>query len=152
MTKYNFSGTLVDVKATNLHGSALPISGTMSADNTGATTKISVGTIVMADGTDPTLVDNATAANASKSLGVAIETRNAGDTRPVTYTYFGWVRVMTNNSAILVGSPLKVGDRGKVVLANPAGTAADIPLVIGKALEANGSTDEKIIQALVWFG
>lgn len=147
MTGYSFSGVQVDVKATNLHGSA-PVDATLSANYDGGTDQLLVGTVV-GPGANVGSIDVAGAA-APDAVGVLIESRLAGDQRMGTYTYFGWVRVMTDNSAIIKGSPLKVAATGGKVTLATAGT--DSGVIIGKALAANGSVDKTIIEALVWFG
>jgi len=150
MTGYSFSGKQVDVKATNLHGSA-PIDTTLSADynGLGVHTQLLVGTVVIPGGVAGSI--DVAGAGATNALGVLIETRLEGDSRLGTYTYFGWVRVMTDGSAIVAGSPLKCAATGKVAVATAA-NGVDSGQIIGKALEANGSVDGTIIQALVWFG
>jgi len=147
MTSYNFQGLLVDVKAYNWHMSAKPDTTLNNNYDTVATT-IPVGGIVI-PGTVAGTVDNA-GANATDYLGVATESRNAADTRPLTYTWAGVVRVITDNSAILVGSRLKCGAEGKVSLVAAAGaTPGDTAIQFGRALEANSSVDETIIMAYV---
>jgi hypothetical protein len=147
MTSYNFQGLLVDVKATNWHMSAKPDTTLNNNYDTVATT-IPVGGIVM-PGTVTGTVDNATTGIATY-LGVANETRNAGDSRPVTYTWAGVVRVITDNSAIIVGSRLMCGAEGKVKLVTAAGAAvAESAIQFGRALEANGGVDETIIMAYI---
>ena len=147
MTSYNFQGLLVDVKSTNWHMSARPDT-TLSNNYNTLATYILVGGIVV-PGTVAGTVDNA-GADATDYLGVANETRLAGDSRPVTYTWAGVVRVITDDSAILVGSRLKCGAEGKVKLVTAAGaTASDTALQFGRALEANGSADETIIMAYI---
>jgi len=147
MTSYNFQGLLVDVKAYNWHMSAKPDTTLSNNYDTVATT-IPVGGIVV-PGTVAGTVDNA-GADATDYLGVATESRNAADTRPLTYTWAGVVRVITNNSAILVGSRLKCAAEGKVALVAAAGaTPGDTAIQFGRALEANGSVDETIIMAYI---
>lgn len=147
MTAYSFSGLLVDVKAYNWHMSARPDATLNNNYNTVATT-IPVGGIVI-PGASAAVVDNA-GADATNYLGVATETRNADDERPLTYTWAGVVRVITDNSAILVGSYLKCGAEGKVTLSDKT-VLADVTKSFGRALEANGSVDETIILAYVNF-
>ena len=147
MTAYSFSGLLVDVKAYNWHMSALP-DATLNNNYNTVATQILVGGIVI-PGASASVVDNA-GTGATDYLGVANETRNAGDTRPVTYTWAGVVRVITDNSAILVGSRLMCGVEGKVKLVTAAGGAvAETAIQFGRALEANGSADETIIMAYI---
>ena len=147
MTSYNFQGLLVDVKATNWHMSAKPDT-TLSANYDTLTTTIPVGGIVI-PGTVAGTVDNA-GTGATDFLGVANETRLAGDTRPVTYTWAGVVRVITDDSAIIVGSRLMCGAEGKVKLVTAAGAAvAETAIQFGRALEANSSADETIIMAYI---
>ncbi len=147
MTSYNFQGLLVDVKAYNWHMSAKPDTTLNNNYDTVATT-IPVGGIVIPGAVAGT-VDNA-GASATDYLGVATETRNAADTRPLTYTWAGVVRVITDNSAILVGSRLMCGAEGKVTLVTAAGaSAAEHFISFGRALEANGSAPETIILAYI---
>lgn len=145
MTAYSFSGLLVDVKAYNWHMSARPDSTLNNNYDTVATT-IPVGGIVI-PGATASVIDNA-GADATDYLGVANETRNANDTRPLTYTWAGVVRVITDNSAVIVGSYLKCGAEGKVSLADKT-VLADVTKSFGRALEANGSVDETIIMAYI---
>jgi len=145
MTSYNFSGLLVDVKATNWHMSAKPDTTLSNNYDTVATT-IPVGGVVV-PGTVAGTVDNA-GVDATDYLGIATETRNAADTRPVTYTWAGVVRVMTNNSAVVVGSKIKCAAEGKVAVVAD-GTIGEHVLAFGRALEANGSVDETIIMAYI---
>ncbi len=142
MTKYNFMGTQVDVKATNLHGSAT-VDATPGTDNAGSTTQIGVGTVVMS--ADNTTIKSATQALEITAIGIVTETRVASDTRPVAYTYFGWVRVMSS-AAIAVGAPLRIADGGKVVTGT-LGTHR----IIGRALTSTSDTGQ-ILQAFVFFG
>ena len=147
MTSYNFQGLLVDVTAYNMHMSARPDTTLNNNYDTVATT-IPVGGIVM-PGTVAGTIDNATTGIATY-LGVATETRNAADVRPLTYTWAGVVRVITDNSAIIVGSRLMCGAEGKVKLVTAAGAAvAESAIQFGRALEANAGADETIIMAYI---
>jgi len=150
MTAYNFQGLLVDVKGYNWHMSA-PVDATLNNNYDTEATQILVGGIVI-PGADSGSVDNA-GADATNYLGVANKSFPAGttnDKRQLTYTWAGVVRVITDNSAILVGSRLKCGAEGKVSLVAAAGaTAADTAIQFGRALEANGSVDETIIMAYI---
>ena len=147
MTSYNFQGLLVDVKAYNMHMSAKPDTTLNNNYDTVATT-IPVGGIVM-PGTVAGSIDNATT-GITTYLGVATETRNAADVRPLTYTWAGVVRVITDNSAIIVGSRLMCGAEGKVKLVTAAGAAvAESAIQFGRALEANAGADETIIMAYI---
>lgn len=146
MTAYSFQGLLVDVKAYNWHMSA-PVDATLNNNYNTEATQILVGGIVI-PGADTGSIDNA-GADATDYLGVMNESRPAGtssDKRQATYTWAGVVRVITNNSAILVGSYLKCGAEGKVALADKT-VLADVTKSFGRALEANASADETIIMA-----
>lgn len=145
MTSYNFQGLLVDVKSTNWHMSAKPDTTLNNNYDTVATT-IPVGGIVM-PGTVAGSIDNATT-GITTYLGVATETRNAADTRPLTYTWAGVVRVITDNSAIVVGCHIGAGAEGKVILCSDA-DIANHKIAFGRALEANGSIDETIIMCYI---
>jgi len=147
MTAYNFQGLLVDVKGYNWHMSALPLAAVLNTSLDAAHTGIDVGALVEDGGSG--YIDNAQN-NSTKVLGVANETRAEGDTRPLQYTWAGVVRVMTNNSAIVVGSPLKASTDAKVALCLTY-TNANHALGFGKALEANGSADGTIIMAYIFM-
>jgi hypothetical protein len=147
MTGYNFQGLLVDVKAYNWHMSASPDTTLNNNYNTEAT-QILAGSIVI-PGTAAGTIDTA-GTEATDYLGVATKTLAAGDARAITYTWAGVVRVITDASAILVGSRLKCGVEGKVKLVTAAGAdAAGTALQFGRALEANSSADETIIMAYI---
>ena len=146
MTAYNFSGLLVDVKAYNWHMSAKPDTTLNNNYDTVATT-IPVGGIVI-PGTATGTVDNA-GNGATDYLGVATETRNAADTRPLTYTWAGVVRVVTDNSAIVVGDHIACAAEGKVKTITEATLDGHHNISFGRALEANSSTDETIIMAYI---
>jgi len=152
MTAYSFSGLLVDVKGYNWHMSAKP-DAALNASLSGATTSIEVGAIVE-QGADTGGIDNAQVGSTTV-LGVANKTEAAGDGRPIEYTWAGVVRVMTDNTAILVGSKISAAANGKVKLVSMAGNdAADLAahiLGFGKALEANGSVDGTIIMAYIFM-
>jgi hypothetical protein len=132
MTQYSFEGAAVMVKSPLQTESAL------------AAAAIAVGQLVIPDGTDPTKY-NVAGANALNVRGVATEARASGDARPVTAISRGVVRVITNNSAILVDSPLKAGASGKVALFVTGTDTEDRR--IGKARQANGSVDATVIIA-----
>jgi hypothetical protein len=152
MTAYSFSGLLVDVKGYNWHMSAKPDT-TLNASLSGASTSIEVGAVVEA-GTASGTIDNAQVGSTT-ALGIANKTLPAGDGRPLEYTWAGVVRVMTDNTAILVGSKISAAASGKVKLVSMAGDdAADLAahiLGFGKALEANGSVDGTIIMAYIFM-
>ena len=145
MTSYNFQGLLVDVKAYNMHMSAKPDTTLNNNYDTVATT-IPVGGIVM-PGTVAGTIDNATTGIATY-LGVATETRNAADVRPLSYTWAGGVRVITDNSAIVIGCHIGAGAEGKVILCSDA-DIANHKIAFGRALEANGGVDETIIMSYI---
>lgn len=150
MTAYSFSGLLVDVKAYNWHMSA-PVDATLNNNYNTEATQILVGGLVI-PGADAGSIDNA-GADAADVLGVMNESRPAGtatDKRSVSYTWAGVVRVITDGSAITVGSGLSPAAEGKVKV-EAQDTVAHHALRIGKALEANGSSDETIIMAYVNF-
>lgn len=148
MTAYSFQGLLVDVKAYNMHMSA-PVDSTLNNNYNTEATQILVGGIVI-PGADTGSIDNA-GADATDYLGVMNETRPKGsssDLRQATYTWLGVVRVITNNSAIVVGSKLKCAAEGKVAVVAD-GTVGEHVKAFGRALEANGSVDETIIMAYI---
>lgn len=65
--------------------------------------------------------------------------------QPVRIIRAGVSKVVTNGSAILAGSALTAaGTTGKVKL-----SAAGTDLIIGFAIEANGSTDNRVIRAMI---
>lgn len=151
MTAYNFQGYLVDVKGYNWHMSA-PVDSTLNNNYDTEATQILVGSILVPGATVSGSVDTA-GADATNYLGVANKSMDAGtstDNRQLTYTWAGVVRVITDNSAILVGSKLHCGAEGKVTLTTAAGaSAAETHISFGRALEANGSVDETIIMAYI---
>ncbi len=153
MTAYNFQGLLVDVKGYNWHMSAVPDSA-LNASLDATTTDIQVGAVVEVGVTVTGSIDNAQA-DSTTVVGVANKTLPAGDSRSLEYTWAGVVRVMTNASAILVGSQIKAAANGKVALCSLAGNdAADLAahiLGFGRALEANASTDGTIIMAYIFM-
>ncbi len=146
MTSYNFQGLLVDVKSTNWHMSAKPDTTLNNNYDTVATT-IPVGGIVI-PGTVAGSIDNA-GAGAVDYLGVATETRNAADTRPLTYTWAGVVRVITTNGTFTVGCHIACGAEGKVAPITEATLSGHHNIAFGRALEACTGADETIIMAYI---
>lgn len=138
MAKYSFEGDLVDLKGTNLHDSAL-----VEAD-------VEAGRFVKV-GVDQTKVLYATSGTAS-GLGVAIQKRESGDARPLTYTYRGEVNVLSAVSGIAVADWVEVQNTlgeigpfvGSVAFSGSALTPNDLRKIVGKALEASTASGQAI--------
>jgi hypothetical protein len=101
-------------------------------DLVGDLLQISAGAVVIA-GTSGRI--DIGAANAPGVLGIATQTRAAGDVRPLTYTRKGMVHAVKDATGITVGDRLKVGAQGMVTPAAANGSEAS--LEIGKALETS---------------
>lgn len=140
MTNYAFQSNQVDMKADNMHASARPSDTLTNDDLTGGKTVISAGAVVISDSNGR--IDVA-AGNDTNVVGVATQTRSAGDVRPLTYTRSGLVHVVTDGSAVLAGSRLKAGAQGMVGLAAANGSEAN--LEIGKCVEISSQVVGTVI-------
>lgn len=85
-------------------------------------------------------VTNAAVSTARDVIGVVMEPAVAGQVVQVQTLHVASVKVLTDNTAITVGTLLYKGASGKVS-ATSTGSAA-----VGYALEANGSTDGTVIE------
>lgn len=135
MTSYNNEGYQVDIKATNLHMSARPA------------VAIGVGKLVVPDGTNPAWVNIPSTTGATNVLGVAIESREASDVRPITYTVHGYVRLVAGG-AISAGSFLQSHNTGGKVVALTLSAVGDDAKNIGRAL-TSATQDGDIIEAFI---
>jgi len=131
MTDYSFQSKQVDVKADNYHGSARVVSTLAQNDLSGGKTQISAGAVV---------IDNAGqldigAGGETTAVGIATQTREVGDARPLTYTRRGLVWAVKDATEIVFGDRLKLGAQGMVTPASDTG--GDTNKEIGIAMEAS---------------
>jgi len=140
MTNYAFQSNQVDLKADNMHASARPADTLSNNDLTGGKTVISAGAVVISAANGRIDIG---AGNDTNVVGVATQTRSAGDTRPLTYTRSGLVHVAVDGSAIVAGSRLKNGTQGLVGLAAANGSEAN--LEIGKCIEISSQVAGTVI-------
>ncbi len=140
MTNYAFQSNQVDLKADNMHASARPVDTISNNDLTGGKTVISAGAVVISAANGRVDIG---AGNDTNVVGVATQTRVAGDTRPLTYTRMGLVHVVTDGTAVVAGSRLKNSSQGMVGLAAANGSEAN--LEIGKCVEISAQAIGTVI-------
>lgn len=116
------TGGLVDLKGYNFHLSGqvditanIVAAGATAFGTLGATGEIPAGAIIMDSGSCATLAGGSTTGTAGKLniakgaanellLGVAVNTREGNDARPLTYTWFGYVRLIAGTGGITKGA------------------------------------------------
>lgn len=137
-------GHMVDKKGYNWHMSARPaLLADMAVAGVDAFTLTNVGdipagAIVVDDATTADRVNIATGA-AQVLLGVAISTRSANDSRPLSYTWLGVVEMIAGTGGVTKGDLLTAdtvaGYRGCAITEDTADQQlADVKMTFGKAL------------------
>jgi len=137
MTDYHFQGIIVDMKADNMHASARVCDTMGGTDLDGGQTQISAGCLVVTHASESGRID-AAGADSLKVVGVATQTREEGDSRPLTYTRMGLVHCIKDTSSLPTGSKVKSGAQGTVVVAT--NSDADTLLTIGRCVEGSTAT------------
>jgi len=127
---YNFQANTVDMKADNTHASARVMDTLANDDLKTDKLQISAGAVVIV-GSTAGRIDVATTGSQG-IVGIATQTRQAGDSRDLTYTRKGLVHAIKDAAALVAGDRVIPSTYGRVKAAATDGS--DSVLEFGKCI------------------